>query len=966
MAKPFYSGTVLPPRLPVLQNDLTGMPASWMDRSSSLDSSNLDCRKDILAIDALRRDIAKSLGEWLKSKDDDDDDEPNDKITIAIDMMHKYYHYLSEWEEHEMVQQLSSDVGCAAFTWESALKVNTCCKIQTSNSLGFERANVIWNLTTFEALKASKQETGTKPGWLEASKYLQNAASWLGHLLALLQELEKSQQQYQHQQSHPQYSYSDMSPTFIRFWQALLLAQAQQCCYESLSFGNRQMQHAMAAKVATAAVPLYNEVELIFQKDKILTKPFLSQCSNLVQTWVRFSRTWGVYMSCKAQYHQSQKDRKGQLWGQELARLRIADEMFCSNLCTSDHTAMRELKFTLENQLKQASLKKNNEGYNRTIPEGCDLRKIQGEQLVKSEHPLSRLLGTKETKQIFQEKTISPSNGCSSLYSNGNGNSNSNDNDNDNGNGNGNGNGNDNGNDNGNVRKTSNTKETNQPPTPSSSSSSSTPCSTQMKKAVPSGVAAPNIQTYVEVFKSEMNEIINQIGKENDAQTESARLALDEVNLPHSLIVYRQEQAGGGLPINIWKRVDTIQTEDQIVQLTRDLWELKDAAGLARSKDQSIKSQLDSDQHSDKIFREANPDFLGHDLREVQKGFRQRLKNFDTLLVTAQKGDDTLFQRLNKLDIEPKFKLLKFSKSRLDLLFPSARVNTDSSTVFDTRHLSNLLGKLSFLCEERDVILKMIDKKLEKFDILGALEMKIDHATATDRDYLEATKFEQQYFDGPRCKIQNNMKRQKELLNVILIENEAFVNSREITTNFRTAVLSIGIIEDAIEEIDQLSRHLKEGKNFYNVVIPMMDDLNREVGDTSAKLTANRLDYEDKANRTRQELKDARMAKNLSFDEGSSSDAAANVGPAASDAQGPSSSNANTNTNTNTNELPQPNQQSFAASTSGAQITSNIDDEQVARLVTMGFDVAKVAAALEKHNNDFHDSFNELCSNQDE
>jgi len=87
---------------------------------------------------------------------------------------------------------------------------------------------------------------------------------------------------------------------------------------------------------------------------------------------------------------------------------------------------------------------------------------------------------------------------------------------------------------------------------------------------------------------------------------------------------------------------------------------------------------------------------------------------------------------------------------------------------------------------------------------------------------------------------------------------------RERTSASQSADSCIVMIEDAIEEIDELTNHLKEGNKFCNVVIPKLDTLKQQVGDISARLTVERLEYDDRTRRASQELKDALMAKNLS------------------------------------------------------------------------------------------------------
>jgi len=1028
MAMPFVSA--LPLRLPVPQNDMVGMMASWMDNSPGLGLSGSECRRDLETIDRLRRDIAQSLGERGQQPLSGSDAIAGTELSVSgiIEKLHEYYHFLLECEEHGMVmvrtaaaaasgsgsasggssEQLESSShqsppsGFVFLEWHSATPTTGPFQIETAHGLESERANVMWNLAALEAHQASKENLATKLGWNKASKRLQNAASWLGHLVVLLQDLEQQQQQQPHQ-STQQKQCSELSATFVVLWQALLLAQAQHCIYESLTCVKRPMQ-LLAAKLAAAAVPLYGEVE------RIATETTPSQCSSdrgdLVPKWAQFARAWGAYMSCMAEYHQSHIHRQKKAWGQELARLDVAYQhaAICKSLCDCAEesstilppqtqtqtqppqiqTILDELRTAVDETLKllrsrmDTAERENDEKHKHKIPTQHELTEIRGENLVKSDAPLSKLLRTKTTEPIFQtntqttnttttSSTTTPPISEAGVAITGNNNYNH-------------------------VVKS---KLLPLPPTGTTPPLSSTTSSflDQKKKASPIGtIPTPNLTTYAEVFRVEMNEIIDELAHATEDQTESARLAIAEVHLPHSLTAYKQEQSGGGLPEDLWQRVHVIQQDHKIIRLKQDLWEVKDAADLARATHQKITSQLDFDINSDRKFREANSEFEGHDAWEVQRSFRKHLTNYDKLLFSAQEGDSVLFRRLEQLDIEPKYNLLQFSKSQLDRLLPGARggntthpgddTDDSSSIAVDTQHLSYLLGELSALFQERANLMDRIRNDFQGFDILEALTARVDPARGTDRDYVEATKHAQKSFDTTRQTLETNMTRQNELLGTILLENERFMNARERTTNSQSADSCIVMIEDAIEEIDQLSKHLKEGKDFYNVVIPKLDELRQRVDDVSARLTVERLEYGEKERRASQERKDAVMAKNLFSNESllSSSSSAAQTTTnmtsvdAAAIASTPDAaagdgavaarlSPSRSSTNESSSQPPPPNHQhsrdfaSFQARTVGT-----VDDGKVATLVAMEFDADKVVAALEKHDNNMDRALNELLS----
>jgi programmed cell death 6-interacting protein len=743
--------SVLPLRLTDPQQDVGGMIGTWMDNTPSMGLMSMNCHDDLLMLDRIRQHISTTLN--TKDKYDDGVD--------VLNEIHNYYHYLLECEEKGFVGQTQY----VSIEWESSLTGH----IQKGRCLEYERANLIWNLVTLEAYQASKLLLDSKVGWNKAAQHLQNAASWLQHMPKL---------------NNPP---PDLSPTFVQFWQSLLVAQAQRCVYESIACTPRQ-RHVLLAKLAAAAVPLFSDVETIVEKDDDSPAPSLTHFSSLVASWSGFARAWGMYMSCKAEYHQSQLSRDKKEFGQEIARLDLAYQYaaICNDFCEQAplvglqnlHSVVVETLHDLKEKVDQSE-QENAEEHNQPVPTRSDLTPIRGEKLVNIHQPLSKLLKPKTSEPIFQ-----------------------------------------------NVSK------------------------------------GPDIRFYVQSFQSEMDQSIRHIMHLTESRMEEGRKALARVNLPQSLTAYRQEQSGGGLPEDLWRKVELVQKEHRIAQLKQDLWELRDSAELARSTFQTIKSQLDFDLDSDRTFRQQYPDFEGHDAEEVQKSFRQSLAHYEDLLMTAQQGDVSLLKRLDQLDTNPKYKLLQFQKSQLDRLLPGAggsnNNNNNSSTVVDTSRLSQLLVELSALFNERDELILSLQENFQNFDIVGFVESQVDPRTATCEDYEDAIMVGKKSFDGLFHDIQNNIDEQVHLVNTILLENDNFMHARErnINTqhgrnNIQSGDSCIVMIEDAIEEIDELSNHMTDGRGFYDAVIPKLQKLQHQVGDVSAKLAVERIEYEDKIHQPR-------------------------------------------------------------------------------------------------------------------
>jgi hypothetical protein len=446
-------------------------------------------------------------------------------------------------------------------------------------------------------------------------------------------------------------------------------------------------------------------------------------------------------------------------------------------------------------------------------------------------------------------------------------------------------------------------------------------------------------------FRQEVDAITNELGHVAKEKVNEARIALADVNLPHSLTAFRQEQSGGGIPMELWERIEALQEEGFISQLKRELWELREVAESAMVVHNKISRQLAEDMELDQQFRELNPLFEGHPASEVQRSFRLSLKNYESLLAKSREGDTVLIRRLENLDTDPKYKLLQFPKSQLDRLLPAGE---DGEPQIDTSRLARLLVALSSLFDEREDLVQMLRSEAKKYDIAGKMASVDPKCSTANEDYERVVQMSLKSFGGISYDIRTNITRQVELLESIMMENDRFVAARDAGPSSSANESCILMIEDAIEDAEQLSKHLREGQGFYKIVIPRLEHLKQEVGGANVRLTIERCEYEESARRGHQESRDAHFAASLAGD--------ANGLPL-----GPDQSASNCGLATHDFSQQQQQQQQLGAQT-GTRCNSAVavDDSKVAHLVAMDFDPDKVVAALKKHNNDMDQALNEL------
>jgi hypothetical protein len=75
----------------------------------------------------------------------------------------------------------------------------------------------------------------------------------------------------------------------------------------------------------------------------------------------------------------------------------------------------------------------------------------------------------------------------------------------------------------------------------------------------------PVLQRFVQQFRTVVASLVETVVPLATEKLEGGRMALANVNLPHSLKAYTQYVAGGGLPDELWERVDSFQRTERLL-----------------------------------------------------------------------------------------------------------------------------------------------------------------------------------------------------------------------------------------------------------------------------------------------------------------------------------------------------------------------------------------------------------------
>lgn len=772
--------------------------------------------------------------------------------------------------DHHLLQHSTSSSSSSSSTFSSSLTLSwksvtdghgLSPHIETHHSLAWERANVLYNIavvflyqaechvaaaststaststaaaSTSTASTASVDATTTRLGWSKAGLLLQQSAT----IVHCLRETEL-------RRTGPLHASLALSSNFLLIWECYLLAEAQRAAYQTFRAQIRP-KHFMLAKLAAAAVPLFQAVEdLCSNQDARLT------CVELVVVWEDSVRARGMWMTAMTEYHQSVVHREKQERGLELARLEGALKLgnFCKEFCESSDLLASLAEQQLNPILNEIDRRfdmaetENDELFHESVPEHDELSDVSPQLSVKTDpENIAKLL----------------------------------------------------------------------PP---------------LSKPLFSQVMDPVLRKYIDTFRSEIQKVVTQTEKLAEEKSEAGRCALASVNLPHSFATFRQEQNGGGLPLELWERIESVQKESKVVHLTEELWKLRSQADSARSIFRSVVDHLEDDLESDTEFRKEHAKFEGHDVNEIQAPFRQALLNYQRLMLMASESDDLLIRRSETLVSDPKFRLLRLHKMQLDRLVP---VGLDSPDV-DVSLLSQMLVDLSVLFSERDSLRHNIKELAKTYNISNDLLLIGQKASAAE--YRQVVDRAKASFQDVVDEMKDNLERQTLLVSSILQENDKFLRVRDQSQAAIDQDSPIVKIKDALDEIDQISNHLEEGMSFYDVVTPRLDRLQQQAAEVSDRLSKERLSYEEYLS-GRHESSEQRLAGNRNrYD----------------DYRIPQG-----------NRMTQIDQRPSARSHGRTDV--RIDDEKLASLVAMDFDADKVVEALRKHENNFEQALNELLS----
>jgi len=309
-------------------------------------------------------------------------------------------------------------------------------------------------------------------------------------------------------------------------------------------------------------------------------------------------------------------------------------------------------------------------------------------------------------------------------------------------------------------------------------------------------------------------------------------------------------------------------------------------------------------------------------VKEIQSPCVVSLEKYGQLLQAADQGDQVLFGRLESLPTDPKFQLLaKLNEAQLERLLSAVeRSRQENPTELGSRqesvsssssrptqellsaveNLNRYLLELSMLFEARDdlvherlpeeikISLQHATNELMRSGIVAGAEMDENNQNNSKEKAVceEIIQRVQPAVQSVLDEIRSNLNQQGKLLKKIMKENEVFEHHLEqyhqangggngdgrarkvsgassVAKSTSPAEKTLLHLQEALDEMDEMTNHWKQGAEFYDSVVTKLLKLQQQVSDISTQLAIERCEYEEDVARSNQEAKDASLAKEL-------------------------------------------------------------------------------------------------------
>lgn len=335
--------------------------------------------------------------------------------------------------------------------------------------------------------------------------------------------------------------------------------------------------------------------------------------------------------------------------------------------------------------------------------------------------------------------------------------------------------------------------------------------------------------------------------------TNEGRAMLSSVGLPGSLEAYK---TGGGIPDNLWHKIQRIQEAGGYSALQRRYEELNSFANRANQTISDIEASLQHEEATDDDFRRRNPRWDGVPSRNLNRDIKLNVDRFRSLWNQARNSDDIIISQLRVDDFETSCQQLGLPKQELDQLMP--RVESAQQAV-DTRALEKQLVELAQLFERRNAAVAQLRALVQDEPTTRFMQ-----AVAARRAGEEILQAELRSVQECYAQVTSTITTQSAVLADIMQEHSKFEQARQTDAVTAERDRVVRSLEQTSTKYFNIHSQLSAGRTFYSDLQLRLTSLLQASDDLAYTQQLQRQEFEMNIardyERTEQESKDHHYA----------------------------------------------------------------------------------------------------------
>ncbi|TMW56878.1 hypothetical protein Poli38472_006888 [Pythium oligandrum] len=342
--------------------------------------------------------------------------------------------------------------------------------------------------------------------------------------------------------------------------------------------------------------------------------------------------------------------------------------------------------------------------------------------------------------------------------------------------------------------------------------------------------------------KDEIKELLTDATERVTKSHENVKEKLQTMGLPASIEAF-EKTSDNGIPQSIWQKVENVQATHGLhsLRLTGSdendaLWRVmhqrlaaNDGASERAEKSlHGIECKLAQEEIEDNGCRQnygANR-WQRPTSSSLSQGFRADIDRYYRLVKEAKQSDRVVEDKLEKH--RSLISLLTQTKASLDAQLPMLE-HDNTSCRDEIDEVSQLLMRISTAMEEKDQVLHDFGASFEKFNPLPAL---LSAVSSSGNDTADALLNEKRFFeDHFVTKLTVIDGEEKSHLEELVIANQKFESKKATDSVMQARQAFLQRLSDAVDVVEQLHSHLKEGAKFYEELGSRIEQLQQTVND---------------------------------------------------------------------------------------------------------------------------------------